>query len=393
MKTPERSTAFPTIAAPFVARPKTAMRGSASVAWLALIVSLCAIALLFWRPVNMPLIGSGAAPQEPAAATTEQSVEPKAAAGLSVEEAQLSTRVAALEDVLPDVKSTLEHERALRAEVTAEREQLRLLYQQTIEDSVALAALDIEPLLDQAQSLLADGSPIQAPISVLKAARDRAARAQSASLKPLIDALDHDREVLQVIAQRSVRKAADDLHRLALGLKALPLQSQAGAIAQKTESATEPAATSGSVPTPATTAAAADKEDAGWLDRLVKSSSELIELPDAAQRERLVRVTEVGAPDLGVLSPAAPFFLIENLRLRLLSARLSLLMHDRAGFDADRQRALQWMQDHFDQADERNVKAVSLLTSLESMGRPSVDVSLATSREALLKLTPTERAR
>jgi len=384
MKTPERDAVSLQRKRTVSLRSKAAMAGSASVAWLSLLVSLGVVGWLVWGTANSPLklppimapVGQQAAEQ----AVPEEPNAPQV--GADQTRAELSARVTVLEDLLPDVRQTLEQERGLLAQANAEREQLRRLYEQTIQDSVALAALDIEPLLDQAQSLLADGSPIQAPISVLAAARERAARAASPQLEALIEALDKDRQALQVVAQRSVRKAADDLHRLALGLDALPLQSQAVATAAPTIKDSPEAS---AVEEGGKRLDPNDRE-AGWLDRLVKSSSELIELP-AAVGDGVVRVTDVGASDLGVLPPSAAYFLLENLRLRLLSARLSLLMHDRQGFDADRQRALSWLQDHFVQTDENTKRAVSLLISLEALGRPAVDLSLANSRRALEALS------
>ncbi|MFK7963400.1 MAG: uroporphyrinogen-III C-methyltransferase [Burkholderiaceae bacterium] len=392
MKTPEHIAVLsPDLSARRSRAPRVSMTGSASVAWLALLVAGCTLVLLFWRPANLPFLGQIIAPRAAVddsvatapAAKAEQAGSPQtpaveSATGLSgAEAAELSTRVALLEDVLPDVKSVLEQEKARAEQANAEREQLRLLYQQTIQDSMALALLDIEPLLDQAQRLIAKGSPIQAPLSLLKAAHDRAARAQSDALAPLIRALEQDREQLHVIAQRSVTKAADDLHRLALGVEGLKFQSPAAS-----ESASEQGAQD-----------APKEAESGWLDRLAKSSSELIELPQAARSDDVVRVTEIGASDLGVLPPSARYFLTQNLRSRLLSARLALLMHDRVGFNADRERVLEWMNDHFDLTHEPTRSAHALLNSMAAISEPAVDVSLAKSREMLKEMLPAEPAK
>ena len=367
------------------------MAGSASVAWLALLVAGCTLMLLFWRPASLPFMGGFKAPKAsvsdsdvtgPVANAVQSGSSQTSAAGAihglsGPEAAELSTRIALLEDVLPDVKFVLEQEKARGEQANAEREQLRQLYEQTIQDSMALALLDVEPLLDQAQRLIANGGPIQAPLSLLKAAHDRAARAQSDALIPLIKALEQDHEQLQVIAQRSVTKAADDLHRLALGVEDLKFQ-----LPNASQSASE----SGAQEVP-------EKAESGWLDRLAKSSSELIELPKAARSDGVVRVTEIGASDLGVLPPSARYFLTQNLRSRLLSARLSLLMHDRAGFDADRERVLEWLNDHFDLTHEPTRNAHALLNSMAAMSRPVVDVSLANSRQVLEDLLPAEPAK
>ena len=50
---------------------------------------------------------------------------------------------------------------------------------------------------------------------------------------------------------------------------------------------------------------------------------------------QLVRVRSVSAPEALLLSPGEAFFARENLKLRLLSARLALLQRDEPAFRAD----------------------------------------------------------
>jgi uroporphyrin-III C-methyltransferase len=66
---------------------------------------------------------------------------------------------------------------------------------------------------------------------------------------------------------------------------------------------------------------------------------------------QLVRVERIDSPghaDPGLLSPSQGFFLRENLKLRLVNARLALLTRDRRAFREDVRQATQWLERYFD---------------------------------------------
>jgi uroporphyrin-3 C-methyltransferase len=63
---------------------------------------------------------------------------------------------------------------------------------------------------------------------------------------------------------------------------------------------------------------------------------------------QLVRIERIDRPDPGLLAPREVFFLRENLRLRLLSARLALLARDGRSFKSDLAQAQSWLDEYFD---------------------------------------------
>ena len=97
----------------------------------------------------------------------------------------------------------------------------------------------------------------------------------------------------------------------------------------------------------------------------------------------LVRVQEVDAPDALILSPSQAYYLRENLKLRLLSARLSLLSHSPNSFKNDINAALDLLDRYFDTSAD-SVKSVRVtLRNLESSDL-SVDIpSLSDSLNAV----------
>ncbi|MBU1235987.1 MAG: uroporphyrinogen-III C-methyltransferase [Gammaproteobacteria bacterium] len=78
---------------------------------------------------------------------------------------------------------------------------------------------------------------------------------------------------------------------------------------------------------------------------------------------QLVRVERIDASgDVpGLLTPPQSFFLRENLRLRLVNARLALLMRDDDAFHEDVRQATQWLERYFD------VNAASVKSSLTTL--------------------------
>jgi uroporphyrin-3 C-methyltransferase len=64
--------------------------------------------------------------------------------------------------------------------------------------------------------------------------------------------------------------------------------------------------------------------------------------------KRLVRIQHMDEPDVALLTPSQAYFLRENLKLRLLSARHALLARNGASFKADIEAAKHWIRRYFD---------------------------------------------
>ena len=66
----------------------------------------------------------------------------------------------------------------------------------------------------------------------------------------------------------------------------------------------------------------------------------------------VIRIEVSDRPAAPLVSPQQSFFLRENLRLRLLSARLALLSRDERAFKADLDAAASWLEQYFDPQSE-----------------------------------------
>lgn len=97
--------------------------------------------------------------------------------------------------------------------------------------------------------------------------------------------------------------------------------------------------------------------------------------------KRLVQIRRVDGNEAVLLPPDQAYFLRENLRLRLLSARLALLAQDQAAFQADLQAASEMLARYFNTRDAgvaAATKEIKRLVSLQIATKlPGIDASLA----------------
>ncbi|MGH8683229.1 MAG: uroporphyrinogen-III C-methyltransferase [Burkholderiales bacterium] len=125
-------------------------------------------------------------------------------------------------------------------------------------------------------------------------------------------------------------------------------------------------------------------EPAGWQRRWWAVWEEL---------KSLVRVQRLDASDPALLAPESRLFLRENLKLRLLHARLALLRRDESAFRADVKAAQTWLGRWFD---PRQKQVATSAQTLAALNAAAVSVELPTIAESLsavrnLKL-PREKA-
>ncbi|MBZ0104674.1 MAG: uroporphyrinogen-III C-methyltransferase [Sulfuricella denitrificans] len=89
--------------------------------------------------------------------------------------------------------------------------------------------------------------------------------------------------------------------------------------------------------------------------------------------KELVRIQNLEKPELPLLPPEQAYFLRENLKLRLLSARLALLQRNEASYKADIKAAEDWLRHYFDTSDKTVRNALSHLKQL-GQSRLSIDL-------------------
>ncbi len=100
-----------------------------------------------------------------------------------------------------------------------------------------------------------------------------------------------------------------------------------------------------------------------------------------AELKSLVRIQRFDREEPALLAPGQSFFLRENVKLRLLSARLALLGHDQWTFRSELQYAEGWIDRYFDSRQKSVQNARAALTQLSaaeiSIELPNLNESLS----------------
>lgn len=256
----------------------------------------------------------------------------------------------------------------------AQQATLDELYQDLARGREAWLLIEVEQLIGIAAQQLQLAGDVQTAIQALTTADLRLARSQ----RP------------QLIALR--KAVAQDLARL----KAAPTVDLAGA-ALRIENLTNTVDAMGlayeSRPPVAAARAAAPKGAEPKVDGAGEPVWQRGLREFWAEVRGLVRIERIDRPEPAVLAPSQVFFLRENLKLRLLSARVELLSRDQAAFRSELKLALQWLERHFDARDRRVQVAIDTLKPMLSADFTVEPPTLAASQAALrgLKL-PAERA-
>jgi uncharacterized protein HemX len=100
----------------------------------------------------------------------------------------------------------------------------------------------------------------------------------------------------------------------------------------------------------------------------------------------LVRIRDMEPADAALLSPAQSYFLRENLKLRLLSARVALLARDEPSFREDLRATQAWVARYFDPHAKETAAALAAMKQLAAtpvaITPPDINASLAAVRAA-----------
>jgi len=125
--------------------------------------------------------------------------------------------------------------------------------------------------------------------------------------------------------------------------------------------------------------ASAQSTEAVPSSRPTRAASLGAELLD--ELKRLVQIRRLGQNEAALLAPDQTYFLRENLRLRLLSARLALLSQDQGGFHSDIEAAEKLLNQYFNTEDAAVAAALKELKQLRSLQiavkLPEIKASLA----------------
>lgn len=108
---------------------------------------------------------------------------------------------------------------------------------------------------------------------------------------------------------------------------------------------------------------------------------------------QLVRIQRMDKPGLPLLTPSQTYFLRENLKLRLLAARLALLARNDTSYRADLTAARDWLERYYDTRNSTVNQAVATLRTLHAAEINIQVPDISATLEALHNLRPPARER
>lgn len=238
------------------------------------------------------------------------------------------------------------------AESQSRQAALEALYEDLSGPRDEWTLLEIEQILTIASQQLQLSGNVPAALSALQTADARLARAGRPQFLPLRKVIARDMERLKAESGPDLAELAAKLDQAIASVESIPL-GQDQRPEKQPQSASESAA-------------------AGWWNRLM---SELL-----AIFKRVVKVQKVEGAAPALLSPTQSFFLRENLKLRLLGARLSLVARDSTAYRRDLVVASGWLERYFYTGGGTGAATAALLKELASS---SPGTALPTIRESL----------
>ena len=232
------------------------------------------------------------------------------------------------------------------AEVAIQRTQLEDLMRSMSRSRDENLLVDIDTGLRVAMQQTAITGSAEPLVAMLKQADERLARYDQPRLEGVRRAIARDLDRVKSVSAPDIPSLSIKLDEAVRLIDELPLLSNAQA------------------PVPAVAPAVLP---AWWPDWNAswKAISERVWL----EVKSLVRVTRIDHPEAMLLSPDNAFFVRENVKLRLLNARLALLSRQFDTAQRDLQVVQATLERYFDRNSRRTVLALDLVRQVSSMAR------------------------
>ncbi len=301
------------------------------------------------------------------------------ATALSVE---AKTLAKAAQDAVRETASRQTVMEAKVSEAAMQRSQLEELMKSLSRSRDENLVVDIESALRLAQQQASLTGSVEPLLAALRSADQRIARAAQPRLNPLLRAINKDIERIKAAPLADTPGLLVKLDELIRLVDELPL---ANAVAPPSNAAGVKAAIANKpAGKPAVGASSASAAAASQpINTLAPWPQWLQNIAGAVRDEArgLVRVSRIDLPEAALLSPEQSFFARENLKLKILNARLGLLARQVDASRADLEQASGTLTRYFDGNARSTQQAQAVLALLQSQVKiielPRIDDSLA----------------
>lgn len=227
------------------------------------------------------------------------------------------------------------------AESRDQQEALQTLYTQLAESRESTAVAEVEQLLTTASQQLQLVGNVKAALLALQAAHQRLDAIDLPRAVQLREVLSLEIENLRELPQVDVISMSNQLTHLSALCGSLPLLSERqptlnASLAQVKKS----------------------PENLGVVQKFAYAVWDDI--------KSVITVERIDQPEAPLLTADHAFYLRENIKLRLLTARMALLQHDEMSYKADLAAVELWLNRYFDTKHPDTIKALNILKRLSS---------------------------
>jgi uroporphyrin-III C-methyltransferase len=275
-------------------------------------------------------------------------------------------------------------------QVEAQSQQLALeqLYQDLSKNRDDWALAEIEQVLSTASQQLQLAGNVRGALIALQNADARLSRADKPQFIVIRRAIAKDMDRLKSLPSTDLTGIALRLDSIIGQIDSMPLLSDE----KPALPATQPKNTRDVRPSDSAVAQdarnAAGDSNVDWLTR-TKDVAQSLSNEMWNEIRQLVRVRTVDTPDALLLSPTQAYYARENLKLRLLNARLALLSRNESAFRSDLIAAQDTIAKYFDTRAKQTQTAQALLKQVQGSNLSIEMPTLADSLNAVRNYKPT----
>ncbi len=289
----------------------------------------------------------------------EQLARQSADTGSQAVEARVTSKQA--EELARETAARLAVTDAKLSEVSLQRSQLEELMQSLSRSRDENLVVDIESAIRLAQQQAQLTGSVQPLLAALNSAEQRLTKVAQPRLAPVLRALTRDIERIKATSVADTPALLLKLDELVHAVDGLPLLNAVGPRPQ-------PAPVQ---PVPTTS----------WAKAISMSWWEKVWADIWDDAQRLIRVSRIDKPEASMLAPEQSYFVRENLKLRLLNARLGLLARQFDAVQSDMKQATDDLSRYFDLQTRQGQLTLALarevLVQAKHIEIPRVDDTLA----------------
>ncbi len=268
-----------------------------------------------------------------------------------------------------------------QAEAQSQQLALEQLYQELAKSRDDWTLAEIEQVLSTASQQLQLAGNVQGALIALQNADNRLSSSETPQFIVIRRAIANDLERLKTLPSVDIAGIALRLDSLIEQVDTMPLLSDEKPVITAT-----PPKTSRRASAKSTAGLEAGKSNEGvlndWLATLEETwhswTNEMW-----TEMQQLVRIRKVNTPDALLMSPTQAYFVRENLKLRLMNARLALLARNESTFRSDLIAAQDAITHYFDTRAKQTQVTLVIMKQVQSSNLSMEMPTLAESLNAV----------